>query len=90
MHELRLALRPLRQTPGFTVAAVLTLALALGANSVVFSAVRGMLIRPLPFPAADRLVWMYGRSEGGEVVRDQLASEEVRSLVDRTKALSDC
>src|SRR5687767_14818688 len=55
-HDLRLAARTLRAHPGFTLVAVLTLALGVGANTLVFSAVRGMLVRPLPLPDADRLV----------------------------------
>ena len=51
--------RRLRQSPGFTLAAVLTLALCLGANLTLFAAVDAVLLRPLPFPASDRLVRVY-------------------------------
>jgi hypothetical protein len=52
----RYAIRVLARTPGFTLAVVLTLALGIGANSAVFSAIDAILLQPLGFPDADRLV----------------------------------
>src|SRR3954468_7357021 len=54
--DLRHAWRGLRARPGFTVVAALTLALAIGANTAVFTIVNGVLLRPLPFADADRLM----------------------------------
>jgi len=63
IHDVRYALRLFRRSPGFTVTAVMTLALAIGANTAIFSAVKGVLISPLPYPDPDRLVRLFEESD---------------------------
>ena len=58
-RDLRFSLRTLRRTPGFTVIAILVMALGIGANVALFTVVRGVLLKPLPFHDPDRLVMLY-------------------------------
>src|ERR1022692_638967 len=59
MHQLRYAARLLARTPGFTMVAVITLALGIGVNSAIFSVIDAVLLRPLPYPHPERLVSFY-------------------------------
>ena len=69
-RELRYAVRLLRKSPGFTVTALLTLALCLGANLTIFAVIDSILLRPLPFPEADRLVTVFNTYPKAGVDRD--------------------
>jgi predicted permease len=62
-HDLRYTVRTLAKSPGFAVVIVLTLALSIGANSAIFSVINGVLLRPLPYPQADRIVRIFFSSD---------------------------
>jgi predicted permease len=59
LSDLRYAFRQLRKSPAFAVTALVTIAICLGANLAIFAVINSILLRPLPFPAADRLVTIY-------------------------------
>jgi putative ABC transport system permease protein len=58
LNEIRLAFRNLTRVPGFAIAFVLTLGLGIGANTAIFSVINGVLLRPLPYPEADRIMYL--------------------------------
>ncbi|HEV2495957.1 MAG TPA: ABC transporter permease [Terriglobia bacterium] len=66
-HDLRIAIRHLLRSPGFTTTAVLMLALGIGATTAIFSLVEGVLLRPLPFPHSERLVALSDILQGAEL-----------------------
>ncbi len=80
MSNLRLALRQLVKNPAFSAIAIITLALGIGANTAIFSVVEGTLLRPLPFPNADRLVRVFesGDESGARGGSMNLSEQTVR------------
>ncbi len=70
LQDLSYGLRQLGKHPGFALIAVISLALGIGANSVIFSVTNGLLLRPLPYKDAERLVILWNRSPGLNVEKD--------------------
>jgi putative ABC transport system permease protein len=65
IKDLKFAIRSSLKRPGFTLIALLALALGIGANTAIFSLVNAVILRPLPFPESERLVWVFGRVRTG-------------------------
>ncbi|HWJ12630.1 MAG TPA: ABC transporter permease [Gemmatimonadaceae bacterium] len=72
-QDLHFALRTLRSAPGFAIAAILTLAIGIGANTAIFSAVDGVLLKPLPYSRAEQIVRIYQNDRAKNKPRDDVA-----------------
>jgi predicted permease len=89
-QDLAYAARTMRRNPGFTVVAALTLALALAGNSTLFSVLDAAVLRALPFPDHERLVFVngYHRPEGGEMAIRNASIPEFRDWRERARTIS--
>ncbi len=74
--DLIYAVRMLAKAPGFTLAAILSLAIGIGANTSIFSIVNALLLRPLPYQDADRLVILWNRSPGLNITEDWFSTAQ--------------
>jgi predicted permease len=79
-QDVRYAFRRLVRSPGFTLVAIATLALGIGANSAIFSVVNGVLLKPLPYAGSERLVALYHVSEGSRAPMSGPNFTDLRTL----------
>jgi hypothetical protein len=90
-QDIRYTLRQLRRSPGFTVTAILMLALGIGATTAIFSIVEGVLLRPLPFPDPDRLVILGDVLEGlhcASCTQSSVTAPDIRNYMRDTESFS--
>jgi predicted permease len=89
LQDVRYGLRSLRRNPGYAAAAILTLALGIGANTAIFSVVHGVLLQSLPYGGGDRLVRLRVDAPGAGISDGQFSPPEVADLQTRTRSFSD-
>ena len=89
MNDLKFAFRQLLKNPGFTAVAVLTLALGIGANTVIFSAINAILLRPLPYRNPEQLVWVFAKLDrmGYERLPPNWANELFSEIMEQSQSL---
>jgi putative ABC transport system permease protein len=87
-QDIRFAARALRRSPSFTAAAVLCVALGVGVTTTIFSAVNAILIRPLPYPGADRLVVVYAQNVARNYHGSNISYPDFLEWRDRNRSLS--
>jgi predicted permease len=88
MQDIRYALRMLRKSPGFTSVAVLTLALGIGANTAVFSAINGLLLRPMPIPHPEQMT-VLSAQQGGSRDYQSFSYPDYQDIRSQTDAFTD-
>src|SRR5918997_318124 len=85
-QDIRYGVRMLLKNPGFTIIAVLTLSLGIGANTAIFSVVNGVLLRDLPFPDSDRIVTLWENNTVDGLERDDVSPANFLDWRDRQKS----
>src|SRR4051794_12870832 len=88
INDLKYSLRMLLKSPGFSLIAIATLALGIGANSAIFSVIDTILLRPLPLPEPQQIVMIFGRSFQDGSDRNALAFLDYADIRDQAKSFS--
>ena len=88
-QDLRFGWRMLRRSPGFAIVAVLTLAIGIGANAAIFSVINSVILRPLPFPESQRIVWIWETDENRNVHRGVASQAEFLDWRDRNHSFEE-
>ena len=73
LHDIRYGFRILLKHKGFTAVAIIALALGIGANTAIFSLVNGVLLRPLPFPDAERIIYLEGKNPAAGITESNIS-----------------
>jgi putative ABC transport system permease protein len=87
LHDLRFALRQLARSPVFAITAVLTLALGIGANTAIFTVVQSLLLNPLPYPDAQRIVALETVREHGGHVTPRVTGPDLADIREQAKSI---
>src|SRR5829696_1086783 len=86
LGDIRYALRNLLRRPGFTLIAVVTLAVGIGANTAIFSAINALLLKPLPFPELDRVVAIWDKQPSQGITHNEVTFANYRDWQSQTKS----
>jgi hypothetical protein len=89
LHDVKFGARTLAKNPGFTLAAVLTLALGTGANTAIFGVVNAILLKSLPYQEPDRIVLVWGYTPAQGLTRNQVSATDVHDWRRENKVFED-
>jgi putative ABC transport system permease protein len=87
VNDIRIALRGLPRMPGFSLAFILTLGLGIGANTAIFSVINGVLLRPLPYPEADRIMHLRQAQTAAGIENTSFSFPEVADYRSQSKTM---
>src|SRR5947208_16755198 len=73
LHDIRYGVRMLLKHKGFSAVAIIALGLGIGANTAIFSLVNGVLLRPLPFPNSDRIIYFEGKNPAAGITESNIS-----------------
>ena len=89
IQDLKFVFRSIARRPGFTSAVLLTLGLGIGANTAIFSLVYGVLLRPLPYPEAERIVYLENAAAGAGIENMNFSFAEIAGYREQVRSLEE-